>query len=179
MLHGIAWLGPATAFPQAIGLSTTWQPELVSAVRSAVGDETRAFHRKDPSGAGSTCGRRWATRCATRSGRECVRHLAALGHREAALLGAPAVVYERTTGFARRTLAGFTEAARVEGLLATAEPREEDFEVARVGRRSGTGRHAARPETDRTGQHGAAARGTMRECSPRRHRRYPVPARRA
>jgi beta-glucosidase len=52
VLHGLAWLGPATVFPQAVGLASTWNPELVRAVGSAVGDETRAFHHKDPSGAG-------------------------------------------------------------------------------------------------------------------------------
>jgi beta-glucosidase len=49
-LHGVAWLGPATVFPQAIGLATTWNPDLVRAVGSAVGDEVRVFHHKDPAG---------------------------------------------------------------------------------------------------------------------------------
>ncbi len=30
-LHGLAWLGPATVFPQAVGLASTWNPELVRA----------------------------------------------------------------------------------------------------------------------------------------------------
>lgn len=51
-LHGVAWLGPATVFPQAIGLATTWHPELVRAVGSAVGDEVRVFHQKDPGSVG-------------------------------------------------------------------------------------------------------------------------------
>ncbi|MFI5694174.1 glycoside hydrolase family 3 C-terminal domain-containing protein [Kribbella sp. NPDC051586] len=51
-LHGVAWLGPATVFPQAIGLATTWNPDLVRAVGAAVGDEVRVFHRKDPAGVG-------------------------------------------------------------------------------------------------------------------------------
>ncbi|MEU8223256.1 glycoside hydrolase family 3 C-terminal domain-containing protein [Kribbella sp. NPDC048915] len=51
-LHGVAWHGPATVFPQAIGLATSWHPELVRAVGSAVGDEVRVFHRKDPAGVG-------------------------------------------------------------------------------------------------------------------------------
>jgi len=51
-LHGLAWLGPATVFPQALGLASSWHPELVREVGSAVGDETRAFHRKDRAGAG-------------------------------------------------------------------------------------------------------------------------------
>jgi beta-glucosidase len=51
-LHGVAWLGPATVFPQAIGLATSWNPDLVRAVGSAVGDEVRVFHAKDPAGVG-------------------------------------------------------------------------------------------------------------------------------
>ncbi|GAA1276168.1 glycoside hydrolase family 3 C-terminal domain-containing protein [Sphaerisporangium rubeum] len=51
-LHGLAWLGPATVFPQAIGLASTWDPDLVREVGSATGEEVVAFHRKDPAGAG-------------------------------------------------------------------------------------------------------------------------------
>jgi beta-glucosidase len=51
-LHGVAWLGPATVFPQAVGLATSWSPDLVRAVGSAVGDEVRVFHHKDPAGVG-------------------------------------------------------------------------------------------------------------------------------
>jgi beta-glucosidase len=51
-LHGIAWLGPATVFPQAIGLASSWNTELVEAVGSAVGDEVRAFHHRDPGAVG-------------------------------------------------------------------------------------------------------------------------------
>ncbi len=47
-LHGLAWLGPATVFPQAIGLASTWNPELVERVGAAVGDEARGFHHKNP-----------------------------------------------------------------------------------------------------------------------------------
>lgn len=47
-LHGLAWLGPATVFPQAIGLASTWNPDLVRRVGSAVGDEARGFHHADP-----------------------------------------------------------------------------------------------------------------------------------
>jgi DNA-binding LacI/PurR family transcriptional regulator len=39
-----------------------------------------------------------------------VDHLADLGHRSVALVGAPAAVYERRTGYAQRTLAGFEKA---------------------------------------------------------------------
>ncbi|MDG4765443.1 glycoside hydrolase family 3 C-terminal domain-containing protein [Solwaraspora sp. WMMD406] len=51
-LHGVAWLGPATVFPQAIGLASSWNPRLLSAVGEAVGTEARAFHHKDPGTAG-------------------------------------------------------------------------------------------------------------------------------
>jgi beta-glucosidase len=47
-LHGLAWLGPATVFPQAIGLASSWNPELLRRVGAAVGDEVRGFHRRDP-----------------------------------------------------------------------------------------------------------------------------------
>jgi beta-glucosidase len=48
-LHGAAWNGIATVFPQAVGLGATWDPELAAAVGAAVGDEVRALHRRDPS----------------------------------------------------------------------------------------------------------------------------------
>ncbi len=51
-LHGLAWLGPATVFPQAIGLASTWDRDLVRRVGAATGDEVLAFHHKDPAGAG-------------------------------------------------------------------------------------------------------------------------------
>lgn len=51
-LHGLAWLGPATVFPQALGLGSTWNPELVRAVGAAVGDEVRGLHHKDPTRVG-------------------------------------------------------------------------------------------------------------------------------
>ena len=60
-----------------------------------------------------------------RAGGECVVHLAGLGHRAVALLGAPPAVYERGTGFAHRTLAGFLDMAEGLGLTATAGPCEE------------------------------------------------------
>ncbi|MFS8097568.1 glycoside hydrolase family 3 C-terminal domain-containing protein [Lentzea alba] len=47
-LHGVAWLGRATVFPQAIGLASTWNPDLVRAVGDATGTEVRGFHHKDP-----------------------------------------------------------------------------------------------------------------------------------
>ncbi|GAA4583251.1 LacI family DNA-binding transcriptional regulator [Planotetraspora phitsanulokensis] len=63
-----------------------------------------------------------------RAGALCADHLAGLGHREIALLGAPSVVYERGTGFAERTLAGFVEAAGRHGVRAVTRPCEESFD---------------------------------------------------
>lgn len=51
-LHGLAWQGAATVFPQAVGLASTWNPDLVRSVGAAVGDETRARHHQDPTGPG-------------------------------------------------------------------------------------------------------------------------------
>jgi beta-glucosidase len=31
VLHGVARVGPATAYPQAVGLASTWNPDLVAA----------------------------------------------------------------------------------------------------------------------------------------------------
>jgi len=47
-LHGLAWLGPATVFPQAVGLASSWDPDLLREVGAAVGNEVRAVHHKDP-----------------------------------------------------------------------------------------------------------------------------------
>lgn len=66
-----------------------------------------------------------------RAGQVCVEHLAALGHRRIALLGAPAVVYDRETGFAHRTRAGFLDAAQRYGLDAVAQPCEENLDAVR------------------------------------------------
>ncbi|GAA4201171.1 glycoside hydrolase family 3 protein [Microbispora amethystogenes] len=51
-LHGLAWHGPATVFPQAVGLASTWNPDLVRQVGEAAGDEVMAFHHKDPQSVG-------------------------------------------------------------------------------------------------------------------------------
>ncbi|MDT7785359.1 MAG: beta-glucosidase, partial [Pseudonocardiales bacterium] len=51
-LHGVAWLGPATVFPQAIGLASSWDPALIQRVGDAVGREARGFHAQDPAGNG-------------------------------------------------------------------------------------------------------------------------------
>ncbi|MEU7301837.1 glycoside hydrolase family 3 C-terminal domain-containing protein [Streptomyces sp. NPDC007206] len=46
-LHGVAWMGPATVFPQAVGLGATWNPELVRRVGEAVSKEARAMRARD------------------------------------------------------------------------------------------------------------------------------------
>jgi len=44
-LHGVGRNGRATVFPQAIGMSATWNPALVKDIAAAIGDEGRAkFH---------------------------------------------------------------------------------------------------------------------------------------
>ncbi|ROP42118.1 glycoside hydrolase family 3 protein [Saccharothrix texasensis] len=47
-LHGVSWLGVATAFPQAVGLGATWDEDLVRRVAEATSVELRAFHRHRP-----------------------------------------------------------------------------------------------------------------------------------
>jgi beta-glucosidase len=58
-LHGIAWsnnyndngnvvTATGTAFPQAVGLASTWDTTLVGRVGSAVGDEARGYNTIDP-----------------------------------------------------------------------------------------------------------------------------------
>lgn len=46
-LHGVAWMGPATVFPQAVGLGATWNPDLVRRVGEAVSREIRAMRARD------------------------------------------------------------------------------------------------------------------------------------
>jgi beta-glucosidase len=57
-LHGLAWTtertrgdvvtARATVFPQAIGLASTWDPDLIRRVGSVVGDEARGYHSEEP-----------------------------------------------------------------------------------------------------------------------------------
>ncbi|MDX3644256.1 glycoside hydrolase family 3 C-terminal domain-containing protein [Streptomyces sp. MB09-02B] len=46
-LHGVAWMGPATVFPQAVGLGATWNEDLVRRVGEAVSTEVRAMRARD------------------------------------------------------------------------------------------------------------------------------------
>lgn len=45
-LHGLGRAGVATVFPQAIGLSATWNEELIHEVATAISDEARAKHHE-------------------------------------------------------------------------------------------------------------------------------------
>jgi len=45
-LHGVAWAGVATVFPQAIGLAATWNTDLMHRVATAISDEARAKHHE-------------------------------------------------------------------------------------------------------------------------------------
>lgn len=59
-LHGVAWSNDvngdweqvlateATVFPQAVGLASTWNPDLIEDVGSVVGDELRAYNSMNP-----------------------------------------------------------------------------------------------------------------------------------
>ncbi|MBS2965103.1 glycoside hydrolase family 3 C-terminal domain-containing protein [Actinocrinis puniceicyclus] len=47
VLHGVAWIGRATVFPQAVGLGATWDRALLRRIGQAVSTEVRAF-RQDP-----------------------------------------------------------------------------------------------------------------------------------
>ncbi|MFR0356873.1 glycoside hydrolase family 3 C-terminal domain-containing protein [Streptomyces sediminimaris] len=46
-LHGVAWMGPATVFPQAVGLGATWNTDLVRRIGEAVSKEARAMRARD------------------------------------------------------------------------------------------------------------------------------------
>lgn len=46
-LHGVAWMGPATVFPQAVGLGATWNEGLVRRIGEAVSAEVRAMRALD------------------------------------------------------------------------------------------------------------------------------------
>jgi beta-glucosidase len=48
VLHGVAWVGRATVFPQAVGLGASWDRALLRAVGAAVATEVRALHHDPP-----------------------------------------------------------------------------------------------------------------------------------
>ncbi|MDO3410778.1 glycoside hydrolase family 3 C-terminal domain-containing protein [Saccharibacillus sp. CPCC 101409] len=52
--HGVAWKGVATVFPQPMGLSSTWNKELLREIGSVIGDEARSYHRSEPETHGLT-----------------------------------------------------------------------------------------------------------------------------
>ncbi|MFL7791104.1 MAG: glycoside hydrolase family 3 N-terminal domain-containing protein, partial [Anaerolineae bacterium] len=45
-LHGVARAGIATVFPQAIGLASTWNPDLIYQMAEVISDEGRAKHHE-------------------------------------------------------------------------------------------------------------------------------------
>lgn len=48
-LHGVAWLGTATTFPQAVGLAATWDTELLTKAGEVTSVEVRAKRAANPS----------------------------------------------------------------------------------------------------------------------------------
>lgn len=60
------------------------------------------------------------------AGAACVHHLADVGHSDIAFVGQPPSVYERRSGFAERTVAGFEQAASERGVRATLHPCAPD-----------------------------------------------------
>lgn len=48
VLHGVAWLGAATVFPQPVGMAASWDPGLLTRIGSVVADELLAKHAADP-----------------------------------------------------------------------------------------------------------------------------------
>lgn len=61
------------------------------------------------------------------AGAACADHLADLGHREIAVIGEAAAVYERRTGFAERTLTGVRERSAERGLRLLHRPCEGSY----------------------------------------------------
>jgi beta-glucosidase len=49
VLHGVAWLGEATVFPQPVGMAASWDPELAERIGAAVADELHAKRATDAS----------------------------------------------------------------------------------------------------------------------------------
>ncbi|WP_247828094.1 glycoside hydrolase family 3 C-terminal domain-containing protein [Arthrobacter antioxidans] len=46
--HGVAWLGPATVFPQPVGMAATWDTDLIERIGAATGRELRGKKASDP-----------------------------------------------------------------------------------------------------------------------------------
>ncbi|MEN8651946.1 LacI family DNA-binding transcriptional regulator [Streptomyces sp. 21So2-11] len=63
----------------------------------------------------------------TAAGALCVEHLAALGHREVAVIGEAPAVYERHTGFAERTLTGLRDRSHQLGVRLLHRPCEGSY----------------------------------------------------
>ncbi|GMA37270.1 glycoside hydrolase family 3 N-terminal domain-containing protein [Demequina litorisediminis] len=57
-LHGAAWMGNATVFPQPVGLAATWDTDLIERVGAVAATEVRAKRSENPWSA-SMCGRPW------------------------------------------------------------------------------------------------------------------------
>ena len=95
------------------------------------------------------------------AGRTAAEHLAAAGCRDVALIGAPPEVYQRGTGFAQRTQAGFERAAWAHGLHPATWPCDLTPGVARatVARLL-----AQRPKLDGIVVHNESALGPLLEA---------------
>jgi LacI family transcriptional regulator len=105
-----------------------------------------------------------------RAGRDCLDHLADLGHTEVALVGAPHAVYERGTGFAARTMAGFLDAANRRGIRAAAGSYENGFESVQ---QTLAELLAERPDLTGLVVHNEAAMGHLIGALRTLHRRVP------
>ncbi|MCC5478581.1 LacI family DNA-binding transcriptional regulator [Streptomyces barringtoniae] len=66
------------------------------------------------------------------TGALCVEHLAALGHRDVAVIGEAPAVYERHTGFAERTLDGLRSRARETGVRVLHRPCDGGYDAMAV-----------------------------------------------
>lgn len=47
-VHGVAWKGLATQFPQPVGMAASWDPELLRAAAAVTAREVRDLHASDP-----------------------------------------------------------------------------------------------------------------------------------
>lgn len=47
-LHGVAWRGPATQFPQPAGMAASWDPVLLADAAAVIAAEVRGMHAADP-----------------------------------------------------------------------------------------------------------------------------------